>query len=140
MEIPSTAASSAIEPCRCDAHAIKSKRAAKRATAGGIVAALGICAACCLLSFALLSAGVAAVWVSALDVLVPYKWFFIAATAVLLGYGSYAVYRKPKRTCASGTACKARGPITTLQAGLWVGVALAVASVAFEYAEPWMGL
>ena len=43
--------------------------------------ALGVCAAYCLLAFALLSVGVAGAWMSTLNALAPYKWIFIMLTA-----------------------------------------------------------
>jgi mercuric ion transport protein len=92
--------------CGCAKQPGSSDRLVKWATAGGLLAALGVCAACCLLPFALISAGVASVWVSGLESLAAYKWIFIAAAAALLGYGFYVAYFKPKRSCAAGPDCK----------------------------------
>lgn len=92
--------------CQCTPSSVRETRLARWTTAGGVLAALGICAACCLLPFVLLSLGIAGAWVGSLDALAPYKWIFIAATAVLLGYGFYVVYWRPKRACAAGSQCK----------------------------------
>lgn len=92
--------------CSCAKGARSTNSAMKWTTAGGVLAALGVCAACCLLPFALLSIGVTGAWVSTVDSLAKYKWIFIALTAAFLGYGFYAAYWRPRRTCAAGaTLC-----------------------------------
>lgn len=75
---------------------------------------------------------------SALDSLAPYKWIFIASTAVLLGYGFYAVYWKPKRTCAAGAQCKTCQSNRPVRIALWVATVLAVGGIAFEQMEPYL--
>lgn len=107
-------------------------------TAGGILSAFGICAACCLLPFTLLSVGIAGAWVGAQDALAPYKWIFIASAAALLGYGFYVVYWKAKPTCAAGPACKTCRSSRPIRIALWTGTALALASIAFEQIEPYL--
>lgn len=84
-------------PCECTKTSGSGKHLTRWTTAGGILSALGICAACCLLPFVLLSLGITGAWVSALDALAPYKWILITLTAALLGYGFYAVYWNPFR-------------------------------------------
>jgi hypothetical protein len=54
--------------------------------AGSLVTALGVCAACCLPPFALLS-GVASAWVGSLELLAPHRWILLVVTIVLLGCG-----------------------------------------------------
>jgi mercuric ion transport protein len=103
------------------------------------LAALGICAACCLLPFVLIAVGVAGAWVGALDAFAPYKWYFIVATVALLGYGFYAAYWKPGRSCAAGSACTSCGAGASVKVGLWIGVTLALGGAAFEYLEPLLG-
>lgn len=125
--------------CSCGKPAGGSSRVVKWTTAGGLFAALGVCAACCLLPFALLSVGVAGAWVTTLDALAPYKWAFIGLTLALLGYGFYAVYWKPRRTCAAGAACKACGSSRSVRVGLWVATILAIGGIVFEQLEPYLG-
>jgi len=121
--------------CDCGKETANSKRIVKWTTAGGVFAALGVCAACCLLPFALLSAGIAGTWIGTLDALAPYKWIFIIFTAALLGYGFYAAYWKPNRSCAAGAACRACAG-RSVRLGLWIGTILAVGGIAFEYFAP----
>ncbi len=76
--------------------AARTNRLLRWTTGGGVFAALGIFAACCLLPSVLLSLGIAGAWVSALNSLARYEWIFIAA-AVLLGYGFYLVGQASKK-------------------------------------------
>ncbi len=122
--------------CQCTNSGGNTNRLARWTRAGGILSALGICAACCLLPFVLLSLGIAGAWVSALDYLTPYKWIFIVVTAALLGYGFYAVYWK--RTCAAGSGCKTCRSNRSIRIALWVGTILAVGGIAFEQVEPYL--
>jgi mercuric ion transport protein len=138
MENVSSTPSEGAGSCSCGKSANSSKLAVKWTTAGGLLAALGVCAACCLLPFALLSVGVAGAWVSTLDALAPYKWLFIGLTAALLGYGFYAAYWKPRRTCAAGAACEVCGTGRSVRVGLWIATILAVGGIVFEQVEPYL--
>lgn len=137
MSSPLSSVSSAV-PCECSTSSASETRWARWTTAGGILAALGICAACCLLPFILLSLGIAGAWVSALDSLARYKWIFIAATAALLGYGFYVVYRKRKHVCAAGPGCKTCRSNRRVRVALWIGTVLAVGGIVFEQIEPYV--
>src|SRR5215469_275526 len=72
--------------------------------AGGILAALGA-ASCCVVPFALFTLGISGAWISNLTALEPYQPIFAATTLGFLGYGFYAVYRKPRVACADGSYC-----------------------------------
>jgi mercuric ion transport protein len=105
-------------------------------TAAGILSALGICAACCLLPFVLVSIGIAGVWVGSLDLLAPYKWLFIAMSTVLLSYGFYITYWKAKPTCPPESGCGKCRSSRSIRVALWVGTILAVSGLTFEQIEP----
>lgn len=124
--------------CECTQASESGKYLTRWTTAGGILSALGICAACCLLPFVLLSLGIAGAWVSALDALAPYKWIFITLTAALLGYSFYAVYWRPKRTCAAGPDCDTCRSSRSVRIGLWIGTILAIGGLVFEQVEPYL--
>ena len=114
------------------------QRQAKWATAGAVLAALGICGACCLLPVALPAIGVAGSLVGALDSLARYKGLFVATTCALLAYGFYIVYWKPQQTCAAGPECAACSSSRSIRIMLWSGTALALSGIAFEYLEAWL--
>lgn len=122
--------------CSCNKAGNAGNRAVKWTTVGGVLAALGVCAACCLLPFTLLSVGVAGAWVSTLDSLAPYKWIFIGLTVALLAYGFYAAYWKPRRTCSAGASCTVCGTSRSVRAGLWIATVLAISGLVFEQIEP----
>jgi mercuric ion transport protein len=138
MTTQNVSAAANTAQCECMKSSGTDQRVARWTTAGGILSALGICTACCLLPFVLLSLGIAGAWVSALDALAPYKWIFIALTAALLGYGFYAVYWMPKRTCAAGAECKTCQSSRSVRIGLWVGTILAIGGIVFEQVEPYL--
>lgn len=127
--------STAARQCSSGASA-SNHRIVKWTAAGSVLSALGVCAACCLLPFGLLSVGIAGAWVSTLDALAPYKWAFISLTAALLGYGFYGVYFRPKQHCAAGPACEASSSGRTARMGLWIATILAISGLVFERFEP----
>lgn len=108
------------------------KLASRWTTLGGVLSALGICSACCLLPSLLIGLGITGAWVSALDSLAEFKWYFVLATAVLLGYGFVLAY---SRTVACGAGCSGCRPGKATRVALWVGLALAVAGLLFEVTE-----
>ena len=137
MENPTPKAPKSAEAsCGCSKVPNGTPRVVKWTAAGGILASLGVCAACCLLPFVLLSVGAAGVWVSALDSFAPYKWVFIGLTVAFLGYGFYAAYWKPTRDCAAGAACADRGSPRLVRMSLWIAILLAIGGIVFEYFEP----
>jgi mercuric ion transport protein len=131
LDIPS-----AKRQCSCGSSAAANNRLAKWTTAGGLFAAPGVCAACCLLPFVLISLGLAGARVGTRDSLARYKWPSISLAAVLLGYGYYIVYWRPKRQCAAGARCTARATGRAVRVGLWIAMVLAVSGLAFAQIEP----
>jgi mercuric ion transport protein len=106
-------------------------------TFSGLLAALGVCASCCLLPFISVSLGLGGAWVGSLEAFVPYKPVFIMFAAVLLSYGFYAVYR-PTPSCAAGPACKTCRPGKPMRLMLWAATILAAGSILFDYLEPFL--
>jgi mercuric ion transport protein len=139
MSIRVENASTAGAPaCGCATPRSNNQGKVKLATAAAVLASLGICAACCLLPAVLISLGVAGSFVGNLESTAPYKWYFIATTVVLLGYGFYTVYWKPRKTCAAGAACETCGSSRSVRVALWLGTALALSGIAYGYMEPWL--
>jgi mercuric ion transport protein len=131
----SGATSNGKQQCRCG-ETVSGNNAIKWTAAGGVLASLGVSAACCLLPFVMLSVGVAGAWVTALDALAPHKWIFITLTVALLSYGFYAMYFRPKTNCAAEVNCDTRNSGRSVRVGLWVATILAIAGVIFERLEP----
>jgi len=114
----------------------REKRLSAAASLGSVLSAF-IASACCVgpLLFALLGLGGAGLLVK----FEPYRPYFIALTAALLGTGFYLTYyRKPKAAVAEGAdggACACPAPRTN-RAGrvmLWVATALVAVFLAFPY-------
>lgn len=131
------AISERAKPGDARASSIRASRGVKFTAAGGLLATLGVCASCCLLPFALASVGIGGAVIGGLESLAPYKWFFVAVAAGLLGFGFYTVYRKPSVSC-SGAACEADAPSRGVRVLLWIAAIAAASSVAFDYLEPYL--
>jgi mercuric ion transport protein len=128
-----TQESAAAPSCSCTPK--QNNRLLKWSVGGGLLASLGLCAACCLLPMVFIGLGAGGAWISSLDALAPYKWLFIGATVGLLGYGFYAAYWKPKRRCVAGASCPTCGTSRTLRIVLWAATVIAIAGVLFEQLE-----
>lgn len=115
-----------------------SVRVARWSSVVGVLTALGVCAACCLLPFLLISLGITSAWVGTLDQLASFKWYFVTATALLLGYGFYVAYFRPRPACAGGPTCRKCAPSRAMRVGLWLGLVLALAGLLFEQIEPFL--
>src|SRR5260221_497127 len=72
------------------------------------------------------------------DALATYKWIFIGLAGALLGYGFYAAYWRPRRTCAAGAACEVCGTGRSVRAGLWIATIVAIGAIVFEQVEPYL--
>ena len=101
---------------------------------GGIVAALGA-ATCCVLPFALFSAGISGAWIGNLTAFEPYQPVFITIALACLGYGFYLVYRKPRAAeCIEGSYCARPSSHRNAKMGLWIATILIIVAVGFPYA------
>ncbi|MEZ5936322.1 MAG: mercuric transporter MerT family protein [Alphaproteobacteria bacterium] len=103
--------------------------------AGGLLGAVAA-SSCCILPLVLFSLGVGGVWIGRLSALAPFQPIFIAITIVLLGYGYWLVYRKPKVACAEGAACARPLPNRIVKLGLWIATGLVLLALAWPYILP----
>ncbi len=103
------------------------------ATAGALVAALGA-SLCCILPIgvALLGVGSAA----AAARFEPYRPYFLAVTAALLGFAFYRAYRPV--ACVPGEACAEPSDRRRNRILLWVVALVAVGLLAFPYYAAWL--
>lgn len=102
---------------------------------GGLLGALAA-SSCCIVPLLLFSLGIGGAWIGNLTALAPYKPFFVAGTASLLGCGFYLVYWKPRRACADDAACARPIPNRLVQLALWIATVLVIAAFAFDYVAP----
>lgn len=135
MPLESTNIESVQPSCSCSSSP-RAARTARWTAVLGVLAALGTCAACCLIPFGLLSVGIAGVWVSALESLEPYKWIFLAVAVAVLSYGFYTAYWQVAKACSAGAGCQACTARRSVRAWLWIAAFLVVSGVAFVLIEP----
>ena len=102
---------------------------------GGILGALAA-SSCCIVPLVLFSLGIGGAWIGNLTALAPYKPFFVAGTAGVLGYGFYLIYWKQRRACADDAACARPIPTRLVQLALWIATVLVIAAFAFDYVAP----
>jgi mercuric ion transport protein len=96
----------------------------------GIAASL-----CCILPivFALAGAGI----VGASAFFAAWRPYLLGVTCLLLGFGFYFAYRKPKHACEPGSACEKPATNRTGRIGLWITTAVVLTVAAFPYySEP----
>jgi hypothetical protein len=135
---PAAAADVTGRDCGCAAPAPADQRLIAYTTIGGLLAALGVCAACCLIPAVLVALGFAGAWVSALDGLSAYKWAFVAAAAALLGSGHYRLYRRARSRSAATSAHTGTASDHRWRMALWATTALALTGIAYGCLEPWL--
>lgn len=120
-----------------------SQDAARRAGRGaGLTAAAGLAGAvamvaCCIAPLALFFLGVSGPWLATLTGLGAYKTWIAAGTVGVLGLGLVQAYRPPSR-CEPGSACATGKPRRLVRGALWVGMGLALSSIGFTVASPYL--
>jgi len=101
----------------------------------GAVAAAVAASACCLGPVLFATIGAGALGAASLR-LEPYRPWFLALTATLLGVAFVTTYRRKPDACADGTcAPSARRATKTL---LWVAAALVALLATFPYYSKWL--
>lgn len=106
---------------------------------GAFLTAIGA-SACCVIPFALVSAGAGGAWLGGLVVFAPFKSYFITASLLLLGAGLWLVYRKPTSPVGAGAVpCAALASVRIFRAVLWTAAALVAAVMFFPYWAPLLG-
>ena len=96
--------------------------------AGGVTAAFAS-ALCCAGPILAVSVGVSGAGLaSTFDPLRPY---FLAATAVLIGFGFFLLDREEKRACEPGKACADPRARRRMKGMLWIATVIAVVFATF---------
>ncbi len=106
---------------------------------GAFFTAIGA-STCCVIPFALVSAGAGGAWLSNLVIFAPFKSYFIAASLLLLGAGLWMVYRKPKSPAgADAVSCANLASLRIIRTALWTAATLVAAAIFFPYWAPLLG-
>lgn len=102
-------------------------------TAGGIAALLT--GTCCVLPLVLVSIGAGGAWLAQLRAFEPYKWIFIGAAVVALGFAWKRIYR-PAAECKPGEVCAVPEIRRGYKIGFWAVALLLLFMAGFPYAAP----
>lgn len=127
---------SLTKSCQCESPSGAIQGLTRWSAVAGLLCSIAVCAACCLLPFALVSIGIAGTWVSGLQALARYKWLFILTTVAVLAYGFRATYWRRNRASGASAALVAGGSERAVRVLLWIATLLAVSGVVFEQVEP----
>ena len=92
---------------------------------------------CCVLPLALVLTGVSGAWIGNLTMLEPYKPYFLAVTAIVIGTGFWHVYFKPQVACAEGSYCARPSSAWLTKGALWIATLLALLSATITWWAPW---
>ena len=103
--------------------------------AGSILGAI-LASSCCIVPLVLITLGVSGAWIGSLTALEPYKPIFVGITMILLGYGFWHVYRRPKEACEDGSYCATDTSGRITKSALWIATALTLLAITIDYWAP----
>lgn len=109
---------------------------AKWLATGSLIGA-GLASACCIVPLLLVSLGISGAWISNMTALEPYKPYVGAVTLVLIGYGFWHVYFKPKPPCEDGSYCARPQSGRTTKKVLWLGFVIVIIALSIDWWAPW---
>ena len=104
--------------------------------AGSVLTAL-FATSCCVLPFALFTAGISGAWMGQLRALEPYQPYFLGLALACIGGGFYAVYRRPKTVddCEDGYCARPASRLV-VKSALWLSSAVVVLVMAWPKVLP----
>lgn len=105
--------------------------------AGSVVTAL-VATSCCVLPFALFTAGITGAWMGRLRALEPYQPYFLGLAVACIAGGFYAVYRKPRVDACEGGYCARPASRRIAKAGLWLSSMIVLLVIAWPRVLPWL--
>jgi mercuric ion transport protein len=105
--------------------------------AAGALIGAGLASACCVVPLVLVTLGISGAWIANLTALEPYKPYVAGVTLVLLGYGFWHVYFKPRPPCEDGSYCARPQSARTTKAVLWLGLAIVILALTLNWWAPW---
>jgi mercuric ion transport protein len=108
-------------------------RGATWLSVGGLAGAAAS-GACCVIPFALFTAGVSGAWLGRLTALAPYQPFLVSGTLLCLGAGFVLVRRASRAPCPEDVACARPGSLRLVRIALWAAAVLVAAALLFPYA------
>lgn len=122
---------SGIEPRETDAP----ERRRYWFAAGGMLGAI-LASSCCIVPLVLASIGVSGAWIGNLTALEPYRPYFAAVAAIIIGLGFRHVYLKPKPACEEGSYCARSQSSFIAKSALWIAAALVLLAITVGWWAP----
>jgi mercuric ion transport protein len=113
---------------------VKLDLTARRALAGGALAAIGA-SLCCIGPLVLVSLGIGGAWVSWLTTFEPARPLFMLATLALFGAAGWKLYRAPE-VCDPGEVCADPRVRTRQRVIFWAMLVVVVPLLAFPWYAP----
>ncbi len=95
-----------------------------------------IASSCCVVPLLLVTLGISGVWIGNLTALEPYKPYFLGITVLLLGFGFWYVYFKPKKDCEDGSYCARPSSARITKSALWIATVLILLSATVDFWAP----
>jgi mercuric ion transport protein len=103
--------------------------------AGSVLGAI-LASSCCIVPLVLITLGASGAWIGNFTALEPYKPLFIGFTMILLGFGFWHVYLKPKKACEDGSYCATDTSSRITKGALWIATALVLLALTIDYWAP----
>jgi len=103
--------------------------------AGSVLGAI-LASSCCIVPLVLITLGASGAWIGNLTALEPYKPIFVGVTMILLGFGFWHVYRKPKEACEDGSYCATDTSSRITKSALWIATVLVLLALTIDYWAP----
>ena len=103
--------------------------------AGSVLGAI-LASSCCIVPLVLITLGASGAWIGSLTALEPYKPIFVGFTMILLGFGFWHVYRKPKVACEEGSYCATETSGRITKSALWLATVLVILALTIDYWAP----
>ena len=103
--------------------------------AGSVLGAI-LASSCCIVPLVLVTLGASGAWIGNLTALEPYKPIFAGITMILLGFGFWHVYLKPKKACEDGSYCATDTSSRITKSALWIATALVLLALTIDYWAP----
>lgn len=103
--------------------------------AGGVLGAI-LASSCCVVPLVLVTLGVSGAWIGDLTALEPYKPYFAAVTAALIGAGFWHVYIKPRPVCEDGSYCARPETAFIAKSALWIAAVLVLLAITIGWWAP----
>lgn len=103
--------------------------------AGSVLGAI-LASSCCIVPLVLITLGASGAWIGNLTALEPFKPIFVGVTMILLGFGFWHVYRKPKEACEDGSYCATDTSSRITKSALWIATVLVLLALTIDYWAP----